>query len=102
MKNPYLTALTVITIVTGLIAAGLYCVALVVVGRAGQEPGNAGFAQIVAANGWLTFCGFALLATLVVGGIAWRSPAAKFRDEQLNRLVLAPTPNNAAKPTDEN
>ena len=85
MKNPYLRALASVTVFCGLIALALYCVAWIMVGRAGDDPGKTGFAQVVAANEWLTFAGFSLVATLVLGGIVWRSPAAQAREALLNR-----------------
>jgi hypothetical protein len=85
MKNPYLRALAYVTVFCGLIALALYCVAWILVGRAGDDPGKTGFTQVVAANGWLTFAGFALVVTLAVGATTWRSPAARAREDGLNR-----------------
>lgn len=84
MRNPYLRALASVTIFCALVALALYCVAWILVGRAGPDPGNTGFPQVVAANEWLSFTGLTLVATLVLGGIVWRSPAALARDARLN------------------
>jgi hypothetical protein len=89
MKNPFLSALVFITALCAVIAGGLYALAGILVSRAGPEPGNVGFTQVVAANSWLTFTGIALLATLVLGGIVWKSPIALAREEYLTRLPRA-------------
>jgi hypothetical protein len=85
MKNPYLRALVYVTILCGLVSLALYCVAWILVGRAGPEPGHTGLAQVIAANDWLRFFGFSLLATLVIGGVVWRSPADRARDASLQK-----------------
>lgn len=77
MKNPYLLALTVITVCLFVIAGIIYIVAVSTTGDYGTSDPEKQLPILVAAGTWLGFGAVSLLATLLLGGVIWNSEAAR-------------------------
>jgi hypothetical protein len=77
MRNPYLVTLVVVTVICAIVGLSLYIAGAVAVDAYGAPDLATRLALRFAGTNWLTFAGFSFLATLVLGGILWNSPAAR-------------------------
>lgn len=76
MRNPYLTALTALTVAGGAIAA-IFVMVGFALERGGDEHLNAGAGMFAAAGISLGAAGLGLLVTLLAGAVIWHAPTGK-------------------------